>query len=67
MKICFLDRLKHLLKFKYEGKVLLILENHEVTQIMKLSDSAILQPLDTTQEVPRGTILQYGMDAQNSN
>jgi hypothetical protein len=39
MKSYFMDSLKHILKFKYEGRVLLFLYNHEATQVMKLSDS----------------------------
>jgi hypothetical protein len=36
----FLYSLKNFLKFKYNGKVLLILKNHEATQVMTLSGSA---------------------------
>jgi hypothetical protein len=30
----FLDWLKHFLKSKYEGEVLLLLDNHEATEVM---------------------------------
>jgi len=37
MKICIMDWLKYILKFEYEATVLVLVDNHEARQGMKLS------------------------------
>jgi hypothetical protein len=77
-KDLILDWLRYFLKFKYEGRALLVPDKHEAIQVMEPSvlkiqqhraDRTVLQPLDPTQEVHQGIASQmsYGMEAQNSN